>query len=181
MSDERVDATIDEVAREMTRGELPPDFRAGVIARLERGDERHLTWRPALVLSTLAVAAVVLVAVLVGRLPWRSDGRVAQADREQVTQQAAPKADPIDATKTSGPPATVRLTPDTRNAARRTPDATFEAVVASDLAPAPIQIESIDVEAMESMDVAPLSVDAMESIDVPELDVAPLEVPAIGE
>ena len=37
------------------------------------------------------------------------------------------------------------------------------------------------MEAMESMDVAPLSVDAMESIDVPGLDVAPLEVPAIGE
>ena len=56
-----------------------------------------------------------------------------------------------------------------------------EALIASDLAPAPIEIKSLEVEAMESMDVAPLSVDAMESIDVPRLEVAPLEVPAIGE
>ena len=47
MSDERFDAKIDEVAREMTRGELPPDFQARVIARLESGDERRWTWRPA--------------------------------------------------------------------------------------------------------------------------------------
>ena len=103
---------------------------------------------------SLAIAAVVLLAVLVGRAPWRSEGpRVAQEVREPVTQQVAPKADPTDATRTSRRPAT----------ARRTPDATFEGGVASDLSPAPIQIESIDVEAMESM------------------EVAPLEVPAIGE
>jgi len=54
-------------------------------------------------------------------------------------------------------------------------------LIASDLAPEPIQITSLEVEAMESTDVAPLSVDAMESIEVPRLDIAPLEVPTVGE
>jgi hypothetical protein len=58
---------------------------------------------------------------------------------------------------------------------------TTEQSAASDLTPAPIALESLDVEAMESMEIAPLSVDAMESIDVPRMDVAPLEVPVIAE
>src|SRR5215218_5839538 len=73
MADERVDAAIDEVARELTRGELPPDFRDRVIARLESGDARHRTWRPALVAAPLAIAAVVLLAVSAGRAPRRSN------------------------------------------------------------------------------------------------------------
>src|SRR5215210_3347682 len=86
MPDERVDAAIDEVARDLTRGELPPDFRHGVIARLERGDARLRTRRPVLVLAPLAVAAVALLAVLVGRVPWRSDRtpEVRQEVRVQV-------------------------------------------------------------------------------------------------
>ena len=179
MSDERFDAKIDEVAREMTRGELPADFRAHVIARIESDDERGWTRRPAWVLAPLAVAAAVLLAVFVVRSPWRSEQRVSQEVREQVTREIGPKADPTDATNTSRTPATVRPKPDTAYAGR-TPAATYQGGVASDLSPAPIQIESIDVEAMESMEVAPLSVDAMESIDVPRLDVAPLEVPAIA-
>jgi hypothetical protein len=181
MSDERFDAQIDEVARETTRGELPPDFRARVIARIEREDERRRTWWPGWALASLAIAAAVLLSVLVVRAPWRSQERVAQDVRNQVTRDVGPKPGPTDATRPSRLPATVRLTPDTPYARRRTADTGYEGGVASDLSPAPIQIESIDVEAMESMDAAPLSADAMESIDVPGLDVAPLEVPAIGE
>ena len=187
MSDERVDATIDEVAREMTRGELPPDFRDRVIARLERGDARHRTWRPALVLAPLAVAAVVLLAVLVGRAPWRSDGppEVRQEVRVQVPGDVVlkPVTSPGQAvdglnTEASRTPRRVSLVPDPRDAGGADGG---RSLIASDLAPAPIQITSLEVEAMESTDVAPLSVDGMESIDVPGLDVAPLEVPAIGE
>jgi hypothetical protein len=186
MSDERVDATIDEVAREMTRGELPPDFRDRVIARLERGDARHRTWRPALVLAPLAVAAVVLLAVLVDRAPRRSDGppEVRQEVRAQVPGAVLkPLTSPGEAvdglnTEASRRRPRVSLVADPKYAGgadggRR--------LIASDLAPAPIQITSLEVEAMESTAVAPLSVDGMESIDVPGLDVAPLVVPAIGE
>jgi hypothetical protein len=184
MSDERVDATIDEVAREMTRGELPPDFRDRVIARLERGDARHRTWRPALVLAPLAVAAVVLLAVLVGHAPWRSDGPadVRQEVRVQVPGDVAlkPVTSPGQAvdglsTEASRTPPRVSLVRDPRDAdGGRSP-------TASDLAPEPIQITSLEVEAMESTDIAPPGVDGMESIDVAGLDIAPLEVPAIGE
>ena len=186
MSDERVDAAIAEVARAMTRGELPPDFRDRVIARLERGGTGHRTWRPA-VLAPLAVAAVVLLAILVGRPPRRSDGppEARQEARVQVPGDVVLKpvtspgqaADGLN-TEASRPPPRVSLFADPRyeggTEGGRSP-------IASDLAPAPIHITSLEVEAMESTDVAPLSVDAMESIDVAGLDVAPLEVPAIGD
>jgi hypothetical protein len=181
MSDERYDAQIDEVARETTRGELPPDFRARVIARIEREDERRWTWWPGWALSSLAIAAAVLLSVLVVRAPWRSQERVAREVRQQVIQEVGPRPGATDATTASPSPATVRQSPNRAYAGRRTPDATYGGGVASDLSPAPIQIESIGVDAMESMDVAPLSVDAMESIEVPRLDVAPLEVPTVGE
>ena len=186
MSDERIDATIDEVAREMTRGELPPDFRDRVIARLERGGAMHRRWRPALVLAPLAVAAVVVLAVLVGRAPSRSNGPpdVRQDVRVQVPGDVLkPVTSPGQAvdglnTEASPTPRRVSLVPNPRDAGGADDG---RSLTASDLAPAPIQITSLEVEAMESTDVAPLSVDAMESIDVAGLDVAPLEVPAIGD
>jgi hypothetical protein len=184
MFDEDLDATIDEVAREMTRGELPPDFRTRVIARLESRDGRLWSWRRGWVLSPLAIAAAVLLAVLVVRAPWRSDGRVAPEIRSEVR----PKPDPMHVGKNPDPSPSYVGSDFSRIASagvtsvvRLKPDATYESAAASDLAPGPIQIESLDVEAMESMEVAPLSVDAMESIDVARLDVAPLEVPVIGE
>jgi len=185
MPDERVDAAIDEVARELTRGELPPDFQHRVLVRLERGDGRLRTWRPAL-LAPLAAAAVVLLAVLVDRAPWRSDGtpEVRQEVRVQVPgdvvlQPVTSAGQALDGSNTepSRTPPRVSRVPDPRyggGAGGRSP-------IASDLAPAPIQIPTLEVEAMESTDIAALSVDGMESIDVPGLDVAPLEVPAIGE
>ena len=187
MSDERVDATIDEVAREMTSGELPPDFRDRVIARLEHGNARHRTWRPALVLAPLAVAAVVLVAVLVDRAPRRSDGppEVRQEVRAQLPGDVVlkPLTSPGEAvdglnTKASRRTPRISLVADPKYAGGADGG---RSLIASDLAPAPIQITSLEVDAMESSGVAPLSVDGMESIDVPGLDVAPLELPAIGQ
>ena len=189
MFDEDLDATIDEVAREMTRGELPPDFRARVIARLESGHGRLFSWRPGWVLSTLAIVAAVLLAVFVVRAPWRSAGRVVQETRSEVRLPPSPgrdfggtrKADPASSPSDVGSDFSRIASAAVTSVVRLQPDATYESGAASDLAPGPIQIESLDVEAMESMEVAPLSVDAMESIDVARLDVAPLEVPSIGE
>lgn len=199
MSDQRLDAEIDEVAREMTQGSgLAPHFRASVIARLER-DERAWLLRPAWLLSSLAVAAVVL-AVVVVLAPWRSAGRVAPGE---VRVNPAPSAglsigsgravDGSDPTNAGAPPSRSYVGPDSG----RTISAEVTSVrpsyvasgvsrsteqrVASDLTPAPIDIESLDVEAMETLDVEPLSVDAMESIDVPRLGVTPLEVAVIAQ
>lgn len=181
----------------MTRGDLPPDFRARVIARIERGDEDRWTGRPTWALAPLAVAAAVLFAVLIVRTPWRSAGSGAShvgSDDHRIAPAAATssavdvprlKRDPTDATdrpRTSLPGSDPgRKTSSGRTAAvRRTPDATGEGGVPSDLTPAPIQIESLDVKAMGPTEVA-LSVAAMGAIDVPRLDVTPLELPAIGE
>jgi hypothetical protein len=176
MSDGRLDGKIDEVAREMTRGELPPDFRARVITRLESGNERPWTWQPAWVLAPLAVAAVVLLAFLAGRAPRQLEVRVAQETRHEAAGGDVPL--------TPAASDTIRPKPDTADgkigsarASALAADASDEG--RSDLAPGPIEIESL--EATEAMDIAPLRVDAMESIDVPGLGVAPLEVPAIGE
>jgi hypothetical protein len=204
MSDQRFDAEIDDVAREMTRGgELPADFRARVIARLESGDDRAWTLRPAWVLSTLAAAAVVLLAVLVVRAPWRSGPSTARPEpfdspliqspskderlaQERLVEGRALGVGAPGATRPYGGPDFSRIT--SAELTSVVPSyvgsgfsRTTEQSVAGDLTPAPIAVESLDVEAMEPMEVAPLTVDAMESIDVPRLDVAPLEVPAIAE
>jgi len=189
MFDEDLDATIDQVAREMTRGELPADFRAHVIARLESRHGRLWSWRRGWVLSPLAVAAAVLLAVLVARTPWRSVGRVSPETRSEVTLPPSPgpgfvvtrKPDPGSRPSDAGSDSSRLASAAVTSVVGLKPDATYESSGASDLAPEPIQIESLDVEAMESMEVAPLSVDAMESIDVARLDVAPLEVPSLGE
>jgi hypothetical protein len=188
MSDERFDAKIDEVAREMTQGDLPPHFRAGVVARIQSGNERGWTLRPAWVLAPLAVAAAVLLAVFVVRGPWRSEQHVAQGVRTQVpgdvglkSERSKPAIEEPSATETSQTLALVPPRLDTMTAVRLMPNATYDGGLASDLAPASIEIKSLDVEAMEAMEIAPLGVDAMESIDVPRLDVAPLEVPAVAE
>ena len=200
MTDRRLDAEIDEVAREMTRGgELPPHFRASVIARLE-SDERPWTLRPAWLLSSIAVAAVVLVAVLVVRAPWRSGVRVAPGEvRQNPALSARPSTssgravEGLDRTNAGIPPsgsyvgsesgrtASAELTSVIALYVASGFSRTTEQSVASDLTPAPIALESLDVEAMESVEIAPLSVDAMESIDVPRMDVAPQEVPVIAE
>ena len=185
MFDEDLDATIDEVAREMTRGELPPDFRARVIARLESRRGRLWSWRRGWVLLPLAVAAAVLLAVLVVRAPWRSDGRVASEVGHDAGGEVRVKLAPFVAQDSSPARperiASTRVTSVVPSYVASGLSRTTERSVASDLTPAPIAIESLDVEAMESLEVAPLSVDAMESIDVATLDVAPLELPVIGE
>jgi anti-sigma factor RsiW len=185
MSDQRLDAEIDEVAREMTRGELPADFRARVMARMEDGPARSWIWQRAWILAPLGVAAVVLLAVFVVRAPRQSVGRIAQEVRP-FPGDVRREPDRASRTEPSQTPVPVRLEAGTTYdrgvaAVGRRPDATYQGGVASDPAPAPIQIESLDVEAMESMEIAPLSVDGMESIDVPRLDVAPLEMPGIAE
>ena len=47
MSDERVNGTIDAVAREMTGGAPAPGFRRRLAARIEAGETPRRSWRAA--------------------------------------------------------------------------------------------------------------------------------------
>jgi hypothetical protein len=71
MWDEPVNDAIDEVARRMTEG--APDeaaaFRRRVLARIEAGDAPRRSWRAAFVLSPIAVAAAIVIAIVAARAP----------------------------------------------------------------------------------------------------------------
>ena len=62
--DERAEAALDEAARQMTAGELPADFRARVLARIETRAGVGLG-RPAF--AALSVAALIVVGLVVSR------------------------------------------------------------------------------------------------------------------
>ena len=69
MWDEPLNTTIDEVARQMTEG-APGDganFRRRVLARIESDDSPRRTWRASFVLTAIAAAAAIVVALFVAR------------------------------------------------------------------------------------------------------------------
>src|SRR3954468_16770460 len=71
MSDERVDAVIDEVARQMSEAS-PADadaFRRRVLARIDNGGAPRRSWRASLVLTPIAAAAAIAMAMLARREP----------------------------------------------------------------------------------------------------------------
>src|SRR5207302_1165531 len=69
MSDERVNGAIDKVARQMT--EAAPaggaEFRRRVLARIDARETPRRSWRAAFVLSPIAAAMVIAIAVLAMR------------------------------------------------------------------------------------------------------------------
>src|SRR5262245_37484167 len=65
MSDERLDHLIDEVARQMTDGHPSSDFRARVIAKLDRRPGR--AWRAMWIVAPLGTLAVAVLVVLAAR------------------------------------------------------------------------------------------------------------------
>ena len=65
--DERIDAAIDETARQMTAGEPGEDFRVRVMARIDVRPRRAPLWQAIAV--GVAAAAMVLVAVFVRLAP----------------------------------------------------------------------------------------------------------------
>jgi hypothetical protein len=68
MSHEHVDAAIDEVVCELTGGEPGGAFTTRVLARIdgdEAGKRRRTKWRAAWVMSPLALAAAIVVALAV--------------------------------------------------------------------------------------------------------------------
>ena len=164
MSDERFDRVIDEVARQMTEGELPGDFRARVIARLDSGDRPRRLWPAAWVLSPIAVAAVVIVAIFVAR--GVQDRDVAPTRANQTVQ--VPPSPQSGFRGTSTPDTAHEGLHDTGRKSVRRPGPSG-LVATSDL----------DALAPPRLEVAPLDVEALStaSIAVPQLDaIAPIAV-----
>src|SRR5580765_3838089 len=85
-NDKQIDAAIDEAARQMTAGEPGAEFRARVMARIEVRSSHTPLWRPIAV--GVAVAAIVLVAVLVGPKPDAPQVRL----KPDATYEAKPEA-----------------------------------------------------------------------------------------
>jgi hypothetical protein len=190
MSDERLDRLIDEVAREMTESHPSSDFRARVIANLDRRPGR--VWRPIWIVAPLGTLAVAVLVVLVTRpfstashrvqratvdAPKREE-RVGGLGRDRGSAASAPRPG-SQAVKTETAPAAP--TPDTTYersqretrvaaAGRRQALSNGAAEVAT-LAPPPLVVPPLGVEAI-GVDALPTG-----SIAVPQLDaIAPIEV-----
>ncbi|HEV8345321.1 MAG TPA: hypothetical protein VGQ16_02040 [Vicinamibacterales bacterium] len=185
--DGRIDAAIDEVARRMTEGAPDSAFKVRVLARVDDdrpSSGRRLAW----MLSPLAIAALIIIAVVVFR----------QFDRQSrsvptVTQRDKPAEAfrPGDTARGRGPVNDVPTAPRTAEivasqthalahpAASRRPQRAAIASTSSGevdaLAPPPLEVESIRLAALppaNSIRVAPLET-------ITPIDVAPLAEPDI--
>lgn len=177
MSDERLDRLIDEVAKQLTAGQPSSDFRARVIAGLDRHPRR--AWWTSWIAVPLGAIAVAMIALAVAR-PFkgrdRADTAVARADVRLAPSPpggsgATGKAD------TSTPPL-VRLKADTAydgtrqgtRASAPSPPSSGAAAIAA-LAPPPLEMSPLDVEAI-GVEALPI-----DSIAVKQLDaVAPIPI-----
>ena len=183
-ADDRLDAAIDAVAREMTEPGTPDAaaFRCRVLDGIDASAVPRKTWRSAWVLAPLAAAAAVVIAVAmypttVRPKPDTTDARTTVRLKPDTTDERTtvrPKPDTTDARTT------VRLKPDTTDArlpARRssTEDLQRPSALAA-VAPPPLAIAPIDV--------APLGaarLDSADSIQVPRLDaITPIDVTPLG-
>jgi hypothetical protein len=162
MSDERLDRSIDEIARQMTEGEPPGDFRARVLAQL--GDRPRRTWT-IWTLAPVAAAALVIVSIFVMR-SFRPHERAAL--------------------QPSSPSSVARAAPPVESARR--PDPSQPGAEAGPSGPAPRLAQQrghtyatteIDALAPPRLEVAPLGLEVLPtaSIAVPQLDaIAPIAV-----
>ena len=166
------DRVIDEVAREMTDAQPPADFRARVIASLDRRPRR--VWRPMWVVAPLGAIATVVLAFAVAR-PFQGRDRGAAASAPRQSSQAAK---PETATIPPEPEtATVRLPPSPQSGfgGTRKLDTTYErpgaAGAVAALAPPRLEVMAIGVEAI-GIEMLPT-----DSIPVKQLDaIAPISI-----
>jgi hypothetical protein len=189
---DRIDAAIDAVARHMTEGAPGADLRARVIARIR---ERRPVWRSAWVLSPLALAAVVLVAVALNH-GWRAnraDTRAREArselsGRDGNSQASAPQTAPAGAAhpQEPGPPVQVDAIPASpfvpqpvaERRHREKPDSVgphppaAAATIPSDidaLAPPPLDVDSIAIGRLARPE--PL---AVQRLEITSIALAPI-------
>ena len=170
MSDERLDRLIDDVARQMTAGQPSSDFRARVIASLDRPPRR--AWWTSWIAVPLGAMAVAMIALAVAR-PFKGDRGASPAPRQSsqaAKTETVPTAPTPDGTTVRLPPSPPRGFGGTGRPGTRSNLSSGEAAVAA-LAPPPLEPPSIGVRA--------LGVDRLhtESIAITELDaITPIAV-----
>jgi len=168
MSDERLDRLIDEVARQMTHGHPSSDFRARVIANLDRRPGR--VWRPIWIVAPLGTLAVAVLVVLVARPLQERDrgaGPASQPSSQALKRESGFGETTKAETTFEGLKQGTRVAPAGR---RQHPPSGAAAEVAA-LAPPPLEVPPLGVEAIG---VPALPTD---SIAVTQLDaIAPIGI-----
>jgi hypothetical protein len=171
MSDERLDRLIDDVAKELTAGQPSSDFRARVIARLDRPPRRM--WWTSWITVPLGAMAVTLIALAVARPFMGRDRGAGPAPRHSSQVRLPPSPPPVGLGETRKPDTTYEGSQQgTRVAAagRHQGPSSGAAEVAA-LAPPPLDVPPLGVEAI-GMEALPTG-----SIAVPQLDaIAPIGI-----
>jgi hypothetical protein len=182
MDDESIDSAINDVAREMTEGELHPSFRAQVLRRIEPFEVRR-SWFVVRALAGIAAIAAVVVVSLFQVRQSRPVARPSIAAPAVASDRPASGAPQIAASARTGD-RSPRIARSERSEGRselhasRTPRPI--AIAPSDvdaLAPPPLDVESIAVAALP----APASIQLNQLQSVPSIAVAPLSTDDQGE
>ncbi len=195
-TDAEIDRAIDVVARQMTDG--PPvggaEFRRRVLARIEAGHAPRTSWRAAWVLSPLAVAATIVMAIFVARsfrlhdvsADRHSQGEAVQP-RDRGPQRPAPQEISTVAQSRAPQPAaaspdqnTVRLPPSPLRGfgGTRKPDSTERAVTVRAVTVPAVTNHAATNRAATSADLQ-RGAEAIAALTAPSLDLAPLTVDAL--
>lgn len=160
------DERIDEIARQMTAADAPPDLRARVRTRIDNAGSRR-SRRAAWLLSPFAIAMAIVVALLL-RGSQQSSHEPASAARQDVARipPDTMKGPAADATPAS--PGIVR--PPERGRARvQVPAGSAAAGALGPLQLAPLDVEPMQLQAIDKPEIA-----RPETIGVSPLTVAPL-------
>jgi hypothetical protein len=167
MSDERrdlaIDRTIDEVARQMTEGQPAQDFRARIVARIAEGGRPRRTWRAAWILSPIAAAAVVAVAIFVARVQPRE-----HPSSPSTIARATP---PVESVRRPDPPAPSPEAVPKGPAPRRTrqPGRMYGTTEIDALAPPRLEVAPLGLEVLPTASIAVSQLDAIAPIAVAPL------------
>jgi hypothetical protein len=159
MSDERLDQAIDEVARELTRGEPGGAFRAQVLARIEAGEAPRTSWRAVWIISPLVVVALITIAVFMTRPAPTRTTDVARDIPAPAAEHPAALA----------PAPTTVVAAQIHTAERVRPRAAGQTIAGA----------ALQEPALDPITVAPLTIDTItpDSISLEQLDsVAPITV-----
>jgi hypothetical protein len=172
------DRVIDEAAQQMTDAQPPADFRARVLARIAEGDSPRSWWRAVWILSPVAAAALIVVAIFVARGVQPRDRQLDRSANQTVganpdtTVRLTPSVDapPVKKPGTTEPGSAsrVRLPPSPQRGfgGTRESDRTYAISEVDALAPPRLEVAALDVEALPTASIA-----------VPQLDViAPITV-----
>jgi hypothetical protein len=185
MSDERLDRLIDDVAKQLTAGQPSSDFRARVIARLDRSPRR--AWWASWMAVPLGAMAVAMIALAVAR-PFMGRETAPAAPTPDTTTVRLPPSPPSGGFgETRKPDTTYGSQQGTRvaTAGRRQDPSTGAAAAVAALAPPqldvpPLGVEAIGIEALPSGSIAVPQLDAITPIAVEPLPTD-VERPASGQ